>query len=41
MRKRQLPVDLLKRTAKFMTFWQKCAVHCSTLFRHVSFSLHL
>jgi hypothetical protein len=40
MRKRQLPIALLKLPAKYVTFRRKCASHCNSLFRSVSFSLH-
>jgi hypothetical protein len=35
-----LPIDLPKLPAKNVTFWQKRASHCNSLFRDVSFSLH-
>jgi hypothetical protein len=40
MRKHQLPIALLKVLAEYVTFRQKCATHCNSLFRDVSFSLH-
>jgi hypothetical protein len=35
-----MTIDLLKFSAKLVTFWRKWVTHCNTLFRHVSFSLH-
>jgi hypothetical protein len=40
MRNHQLPIALLKRTAKYVTFRQKHAMQRNSLCRDVSFPLH-